>query len=218
MWLTILSWFLRPVGKVLGAFVGFWLKNHSRHKSTLPDSMKKTRDTRAAMSEMRVLAGADRVVIFQLHNGGYFSNHNPQWRISCTDEVHGPGVLPAGSEVQALFASRVTEIVGHLFDPATPPPHTCPEDIGGRKVFTVDIASMPTSFAKMILVTQGVNTFIQLPLYDLQGMVFGYLALDYCNFGHPMTDPDFAPKLPQIVDYTNRIEFLINEHGAKPKR
>lgn len=214
-WLTVTGWFAKPVGKAFGAVFGTWFKGYVKHRMTLPETIKRTHAMLALMAELRVLTDADRVAVFQFHNGGYFSNRNPQWRISCTDEQHAPGVIPAGWDTQAIFASRMIDVVGHLFDGGTPA-HACREKIGGRDVYQIDVGTMPNSYAKMILANQGVSAFVQIPLYDSEDSIpFGYLALDYCNFGHPNVDPDFAPKLGRIVEYADKIEFLlVNRKGT----
>jgi hypothetical protein len=208
IWLTILGEALKSPLEYCGGKVGKWLGVHVTHRLTLPETIERTQSLRNKMAELRVLLGADRVGIFQFHNGGTFSNKNPQWRVSCTDEVHAPGVQPADALTQAIFASRLMEMVAHLFDRKHPQEHVdSPKD----NIFVLSVDQMDDGFTKSLLYGQGVQTILQAPLFDQDGMICGYLAADFCDFGHsrvPQGDK-LTDNLSNFQRYVPQIEFAL---------
>jgi hypothetical protein len=208
IWLTILGEALKSPLEYCGGKVGKWLGVHVTHRLTLPETIERTQALRNKMAELRVLVGADRVGIFQFHNGGTFSNKNPQWRVSCTDEVHAPGVEPADASTQAVFASRLMEMVAHLFDKKLMQDHvSCP----GENTFLLSVDRMADGFTRNLLCVQGVRSILQSPLFDRDGMICGYLAADFCDFGHGthLGDQKIVENLAAFQRYVPQIEFAL---------
>jgi hypothetical protein len=222
MWELLLSVILKPIAKTIGKYFGKVFKRYLHHKATLPEAIRRTQVTRTLMAEARVLFQADRVAIFQFHNGGIFSNRNPQWRVSCTDDLPGPGVLSVGVDSQAIFASRMIDMVGHLFDQNHLPTHVRHlRTKDGRSIFVLAVGEMEQGFSKVVLENQGVDYFVQAPIFDQDNCIFGYVTMDFCSFGRGPTLTNVQAawdclrgQLPRASEYVSRIEFSITNKGT----
>lgn len=179
-----------------------WLK--SRIKHNLSSSIASGGELHALLGELRVAAGADRVGVFQFHNGGVFSSKHPIFRVACTGEACGPGVRPAGLE--PVMASRITPLIAHLFGEAPTGAHVAPKGT----TYSMAVDQMELGYSRAALESQGVNQTIQRPLRDKRGLVVGYVAVDYCDFGRAtnVTPHNAIPTTELIEDYSRRIERL----------
>ena len=214
--LLALRLILAPVWRRLLALFGRYVQEHL----SLEQTVRRTSQIRAVLAELRVLVHADRVAVFEFHNGGVFSNKNPQWRIACTHEVHGPGVQPTETHTQPILASRVQELIQPLFDAKAKMAceTICPVPNCGKRLIVQEVQELEMGYGKSLLMEQGVDSYIQAPLYDLNDIVCGYLSVDYCSFGHD-NEMIEATKLAKeharrICEYAHRVEFILNNKDA----
>ena len=204
------------------------------HRLSLGNTIRKTTKIRSVMAELRVLAAADRIGVFRFHNGGVFSDKNPQWKFSCTDEVHGPGVKAIDIDAQAILASRAADIVAHLFTNSDKPcladcEKACSHKMVvaespwlmrcqtpcNRKMVIIDVGLMEHGYYKSMLQDQGVHHFVQAALYDSAGFICGFITADFCNFGRDDTveqnQGSLVPEqaIKKVCEYSQRIEFIM---------
>jgi len=203
---------LRPVMDVWGHIWGKKIedKADAKYKQMLL-SLERSSKANALMAELRVTINAHRIGLYEFHNGGVFSNSNPIWRLSCTTEIHGPGVGTTDLTSQPIMASRVIDILNPLLSIIRKPScatDPCVQCV--RAMSTLVVQNMSPSFARTLFENQGVDTAILAAISDPDGRITGFLEVDYCSFGQdgqPVVIGNDVGKI--ICKYCTQIEFAL---------
>jgi len=150
------------------------------------------------LAELRSALGADRACVFQFHNGDYFINGSPILRMSCTHESVAPGVAGIKVHSRDIMVNHVVESLEFLqeFDRTSLPS-------------VLDITGLPECFYKSAVLSQGVETVVQYPLYKEEHVV-GLVGVSF----HKQTNPK-QHLLSRMKELAPHIEYLVNNEESK---
>lgn len=139
--------------------------------------------------ELRTKTDADRACVFLFHNGQNFSNKNPLWRLSCTQEYCRDGVTHEIDGLQNILSSIYWDGLAVFFankdeKEAGIETHT----YGQNKVYLINVHALDDSYYKRSLVARGIKLKFSTPMLDSKSEVVGFVCLNYCddNLGVPL--------------------------------
>ena len=66
------------------------------------------------MEEIKDLLNADRVQIYDFHNGGHYANGRSALKTTCTYEVCRAGIKPVQSQLQGIPLSCIAKFINEL--------------------------------------------------------------------------------------------------------
>lgn len=194
---------LRPIADVWGRIIGLRIENRTDAKyNAMLAAMERSSKARALLAELRVKLNADRVSLFEFHNGGVFSNSNPIWRVALTTEASGPGVQPADMARQPIIAGMLIDILNPLLAGRAK----------DRPIRPYKVNEMEPSFARSTLEANGVATTINVTVYDTAERAIGFIAIDYCDFGHetPAAITCNTDGVRFICEYAAQLELVLS--------
>ena len=157
-----------------------------KRRLSLGDTVRQSSAIQQLLSEARVTADASRVVLYQFHNGGVFSNKQPRWYLAVAGESLAPNAGPAILGDVSTLASRCSELINRLWDAEAAPgisrcsPLLLCQTRSDLKLPIVDVAMMESGYAKACLIKAGVKKLVQAPIRDEHG-ICGYLSLELCD-------------------------------------
>jgi hypothetical protein len=163
--------------------------------------------------ELRVRINADRVAIFQFHNGQYFSSGNPIWRVSCTHETCGPGVAYRANEQRAIIASNILDLIMPLWGHKIEGVHQidCTHCLICQKVvWECRTEELPAGPSKAILQAQGVDYSLRTVLTGGADYPIGYLVIT-CD----RMPEDLPYDVKPMCDAAEILNYLLSQNGLK---
>lgn len=139
--------------------------------------------------ELRAIIGADRVYVYQFHNGGTFLPNTSAWRITSTFEVCGRGISYQGQNVQGVPITRLWDIMLCLFplDQLQPSPISTEHNIRTSKnvlvnsVYSILTEQLQLGFSRNFLENSNTEVLVLAPLFDEKKNIIGCLCADYCD-------------------------------------
>lgn len=159
--------------------------------------------------ELRAKLDADRACVFLFHNGQTFSNNNPLWRVSCTQECCRTGITHEIASMQNLLASVFWDGIAPLFGDCK----NCGAGIeahktsSGKFIYVIDVHELDDSFFKWSMVARGVSKSVMCPLIDSRKEIVGYLSANYC-----MQDTlDIKKIKDDLSEAAGNIHFALTE-------
>jgi len=152
-----------------------WYRQRKLHP--IARSVLANRRVHALLVELRAKTNADRALVFLFHNGQTFSNKNPLWRVSCTQEYCRKGVSDEIASQQNILASLIWNGLAPLMGSDTGKGVIC-KDYIGHQIYVMDVQGMNDSYFQRSLISRGVRTKILTPLKD-NNEVVGFIALHY---------------------------------------
>lgn len=172
---------------IAGASAG---NNKSFHAPEEKD-LSKYRSIDAILAVLQDYTSADRVSIYQFHNGEDFSIHNPIFKFTCAHEFITPGVKPDSNVVKRLIVSNYMDFIGPLassefmkmgVSEVEKGTKDCPEAPNkSARIIRYDINKMPPSSTRYLFTEQGVDILYAIPLYTLNGKQFGIICFQYLS-------------------------------------
>lgn len=119
------------------------------------------------MEELKEILNADRIQLYDFHNGGHYANGRSALKTTCTYEVVRAGIKPAQRELQNIPISCISRFTSTLLD------NGCLEicDIEEIK----DIMPSTYQFKK----DMGITSFYDVVICDSYGEPIGFLAVQY---------------------------------------
>lgn len=192
-----------------------YLKHRRLHP--IARSLVANRAVNTILIETRTKLDADRARVILFHNGQVFSNKNPLWRCSCTQEVCREGISHEMESMQNVLASTMWETLAPLFIPENNikgmrllrrcnPCTDCKQC--KERAYLVDIHQLEDSYFKRRMVQMGVVTNLIAPIMDNQSNVVGYVGI---NFNEQKTLPSDKELLETIAGTAARIHFALTE-------
>lgn len=148
------------------------------------------------MEELKELLGADRVQVYDFHNGGHYANGRSALKTSCTYEVVRAGIKATQQHLQAVPLSCIPHFTKKLLN---------------EEVFEVnnleDIKDlMPSTYG---LKNQfGVKSFYDVILNNKEGEPIGFLGIQYVNKSHKTYNSNDKNEVL-------RLKFYIEENLEK---
>lgn len=107
----------------------------------------------------------DRVYVLQFHNGGTFYTGASMQKFTCSYEDVAPGIIPVRSSYQSLPVGMVKSVLQDFQKSG----YSYSRDINTYR----DVA-----FTNMMR-GSGVDTFLYVPIYDIQGYLIGMLCIEW---------------------------------------
>lgn len=160
-----------------------WWKSRRLHP--LARSIFANRKVHTLLVELRTKVDSDRAYIFLFHNGQVFSNLNPVWRLSCTQESCRMGITYEIERLQNILASTVWDCLAPLLGQEGQVDGVKTFTRNGKKMFVFDTEMLADGFMKRSLHARGVKSQLITPLFDSKKQTVGFLGIDFCA-----DDPD----------------------------
>lgn len=142
-------------------------------EESIPRKIKKqvtlTEEISSRMDMIKEYIGADRVHIYDFHNGGHYANGRSALKTSCTFESVRAGIVPVQNILQAVPLSCIPKYTNNLLKD------------GGVKVKDInDIrTTMPGAFGWKY--AQDVKSFYDIVLTNKESEPIGFLEVQFCN-------------------------------------
>lgn len=170
-WARIIEVLITSITSIVVALVGAGFfrrytekQKQNESKSKLLEQIKKDEIVHLAIREIRRRYNADRVYIWQFHNGGNFYTTSPIQRLSITYERCSDGLERKAEKNQNLFITNFTEYI---------------KDIVDYKMFYTDITQIDDIGLRTLLQSNGTKSHSAIPVFDRDKHLVAILALDW---------------------------------------
>lgn len=186
---------------LLTAFTSFYFKYKDlkiKEKNNISKNIINQTTTESkiirSLEELKEELGADRVQVYDLHNGTHFASGADATKVSCTYEVLKPGIK-----------SYQTDVLQHIHTSQMP---NFFKDVLTKDLLEVkDIEDILTVYpgAYATKKSQSIKSFIDMKLVNKVGDPIGFLAVQYVEKKHtPLTDKD--------IKNLKRAKTLLEEY------
>lgn len=185
------------------AFVTFFvtlMKSKEKIEDALPKKIKNqvNVDTEiiSHMENLKEFLVADRVQIYDFHNGGHYANGRSALKTSCSYEVVRSGVKAYQKELQTVPLSCIPQFIRTLLER------------GELRVESIENIknSMPATYE--LKKGQGVKSFYDIILTNKEREPIGFLAIQY-------TKENCANFTQEEKNQILRLKFFIEENLEK---
>lgn len=154
----------------LGATVlSLWLRQKHEHrlkeKNILKEHSKRNQNVYAALKYTMGKSNADRVYVYEFHNGDVYYSGGSQQKFSCSYEEVKEGISSEAQNSQNFRVSNFHHFIDRLINEE------------GFCCDTVDAIEDVTF--KHLLQDRGVKSFYAVPIKTLSGKIIGLLGIDY---------------------------------------
>lgn len=189
---------LNTIASLLIAFAGVYVAYKNSKKTVeeaLPTKIKKQcnidSEICTRMEYVKEFLSADRVQIYDFHNGGHYANGRSALKTTCTYEVVRNGIRSCQNELQAVPLSCIPKFIQILLSK---------EKIECNDLETLK-NSMPATYN--LKRSQNVKSFFDVVLNNKNGDPIGFLAIQYSkehcvNFNS--TEKDQIYKLKHYIE------------------
>lgn len=180
------------VSALIVALSGF-IKNLVDAKNLIPKKVKTQSNINMEiirlLEEMKEVFKADRVQIYDFHNGGHYANGRSALKCSCTFEVVRTTVKGHFSNLQGIHLQMIPHFIHDLLNK---------EEMTIRDIEEIK-ETMPATYE--FKKNQEVGSFFDIVLKNKQGESIGFIGIQYC-------EPDSI-----YVDRTElkKYKYLIEE-------
>lgn len=175
-WITAFLMGISAIVSAAGTLIVTTIKTKKQIEETIPKKLKKQCNIDAEiiqhMENLKEILGADRIQIYDFHNGGHYANGRSALKTSCSYEVTRIGVKGYQMFLQCLPLSAIPRFTKDLLDKG----ELCVEDIESIK------DTMPGAYN--IKKEQGIKGFHDVVLKNRSGEPIGFLGIQYVNNSH----------------------------------
>lgn len=196
-WFTALLMGITAIISAMGTLIVTAIKTKKQIEDTIPRKLKKQCDIDAEiikrMEDVKEFLQADRVQIYDFHNGGHYANGRSALKTTCSYEVTRTGIKGYQMYLQALPLSAIPRFTKELLDKG----EMCVEDIESIK------SKMPGAYN--IKLEQGVKGFHDVILHNKDKEPIGFLGIQYVNNPHKTYNKNEK-------DEILRLKFFIEEN------
>lgn len=200
----LIKTFITSLGSIIVALIaaGYFRKSHENKKISisrekLMEQIKKDEIVHYAIRDLRRKYNADRIYIWQFHNGGNFYTNSPMQRTSISYERCSEGLERKTEKYQNLLVSNFS---GYFIN------------IINEEMFYSDIHDMSDIGIRSLAQSNGTKSHCSAPIYDSKNMLIGVLSLDWVFSEIPsdMLDDnaDFSDEM--IFDFIKESQSLSN--------
>ncbi len=169
--IKILEVLLTSITSIVVALVGAGFfkryndkKTKLESKGTLLAQIKKDEIVHLAIRDVRRRYNADRVYIWQFHNGGYFYTSSPMQKLSITYERCSQGLERKSEKNQNHLITNFTTYI---------------KDVMDGKMYFPDISKLQDIGLRSLAQSQGTTSHCATPIYDNDGHLIAMLCLDW---------------------------------------
>lgn len=159
----------------------------------LPKQNKLDMEIIDKMEYAKEILNADRIHVYEFHNGDNWSDHRPAYKFSCTYEVFKAGNKPIQNECIGLLTNCMPLFVDKIIKENK---FVC-EDLEDLK----DTMPSTYNFKKSI----NIKSFYDVAIKNKDGKVIGFVAIHWFKKSNVKIDEDVIKQLVWYVE-----EHLIN--------
>ena len=170
-WIRVIEVLFTSITSIVVALVGagfFKRYNEKKHtnesKGKLLDQIKKDEIVHLAIRDVRRRYHADRVYVWQFHNGGSFYTTSPMQKLSITYERCSQGLERKISYNQNHLITNFTSYI---------------TDVMNGEMFFPDISKMSDIGLRSLNQSNGTKSHCAVPIYDKEGHLVAMLCLDW---------------------------------------
>jgi hypothetical protein len=170
-WARIIEVLITSITSIIVALVGagFFRRMSDRQKKNeskvkLLEQIKRDEIVHLAIREIRRTYNADRVYIWQFHNGGNFYTTSPIQKLSITYERCSDGLERKAEKNQNMLITNFTEYIKDVID---------------YKMFYSDINEMDDIGLRTLAQSNGTRSHAAIPVLDRDQHLVAILALDW---------------------------------------
>lgn len=175
-WVSALLVGLTAIISAAGTLVVTAEKTKKQIEDTIPKRLKRQCDIDSIiiqhMEDVKEILQADRVQIYDFHNGGHYANGRSALKTSCTYEVTRAGVKGYQMYLQSLPLSAIPRFTKTLLD-------NCELNVNDLESLK---DTMPSTYN--IKKEQGVRGFYDIILENKNKEPIGFLGIQYVNSSH----------------------------------
>lgn len=199
--LTSLAVIITSFGALLIAIIKTY-KITKKELDTIPHKIKKQTSIDILitdkMEKIKDILNADRVQIYDFHNGGHYANGRSALKTTCTYEVCRSGTKPAQPQLQAIPLSCIAKFINELLNN------------GEMEIKNLEEIKniMPATY--QLKKSMQVKSFFDIVLNNQYGEPVGFLAVQYV---------DNTYGIQNISDKQEilRLKFFVEEQLEKMK-
>ena len=203
-YLNDISLIILALGAIILAIIKVY-KNTKNEVESIPKKVKKqvTVDTEIAdaMESLKERLNADRVQIYDFHNGGHYSNGRSALKVSCSYEVCRTGIAPKQAMLQSIPISCISKFVNKILND---------EKFEVKNLEEIK-EDMPATY--QLKRDMNLNSFYDLAIKNKRGEVIGFLAVQFVKNPYNVKtekDKEAILKLKFLIE--EKFEFLIDKN------
>ena len=170
-WIRVIEILFTTITSIVVALVGagFFKRYNDKKYSTeskgkLLEQIKKDEIVHLAIRDVRRRYEADRIYVWQFHNGGSFYTTSPMQKLSITYERCSQGLERKISTNQNHLITNFTSYI---------------TDVMNGKMFYSDIGKMSDIGLRSLNQSNGTKSHCAVPIYDKEGHLVAMLCLDW---------------------------------------
>ena len=170
-WVRILEVLITSITSIVVALVGAGFfrqmrekKEKIQSKEKLMEQIQKDEIVHLAIREVRRRYNADRIYIWQFHNGGTFYTTSPMQRVSITYERCSDGLERKAEKNQNHLITNFSSYI---------------KDVMDFKMFYPDINDMEDIGLRSLSQSNGTKSHCATPIYDKEKHLVAILSLDW---------------------------------------
>ena len=184
----------------VGGLIVAFKKTKKELVESIPKRIKKQTDIDTEivkrMEQVKEIVGADRVQIYDFHNGIHYANGRSALKVSCSYEVCRIGCKPSQMLLQGIPISCIPQFIRNIIN------------AGEMKTSNLEEIknTMPSTYE--LKKSQNVKSFYDIILSNKEGEPIGFLAIQFTKIN--------------MVDFTDvkkneilRLKFFIEENLEK---
>ena len=139
-------------------------KLKAKSKENLLEQIKKDEIVHLAIRDLRRKYNADRVYVWQFHNGGTFYTNAPMQKMSITYERNSDGLERKAQKNQNLLVSNFTSYI---------------KDVMDLNMFFSNINDVEDIGLRAIMQSNGTKSHVAVPIFDRDQHLVGIFSMDW---------------------------------------
>lgn len=199
-WLNAIIIGITAIVASLGTLIVTIIKTKKQIEDSIPRKLKRQSNIDmeiiTRMEELKELLGADRVQVYDFHNGGHYANGRSALKTSCTYEVVRAGIKATQQHLQAVPLSCI--------------PHFTRKLLNDNTFDVTDLEDLKDTMPSTYNLKKelGVKSFYDVILNNKEGEPIGFLGVQYVNKSHKTYNSN---DINEIL----RLKFYIEENLEK---
>ena len=164
------------------------IKNNLNVGSKVPKQAKTDIEIIRRMEQVKELLNADRVLVYEFHNGEHYANGRSALKFSCTYEVCRAGVTQIQTKLSAVPISCVPHFITQLLDE---------EFIKQVNIENIK-EKMPATY--QLRKSLNITSYQDLVIKNAKGEPVGFIAVQWCDNKKMCSDDKELYKLAAFVE------------------
>ena len=153
------------------------------------------------MDALKERLNADRVQVYDFHNGGHYANGRSALKTSCSYEVVRTSIAPKQAQLQSIPLSVLSKFITQLLNDSF---------IEVKDLETIK-ETMPSTY--QLKKSQGINSFYDIVLNNKKEEPIGFLAVQFVKNKYSINERGKQEILRLKFFIEERLEDMINEKG-----